>query len=742
MKKQLLFLLSMISGVAMAQIPEISIHDLQFVTQQDLQNCNDTSIYFGDTVTVVGIALHDGNLVELASGSVSQGYRPGLWITDTNNLYPMGDFSTVQVHGVYTDSQGSNQAVTQLDNIIAGTIVKVTGIVSRFDGETQLQPINDGNAVQALNFAAAPTALQINVGDLNDDTRVNQLPTGETLEGAFVEIQNVTVTAVNYFSGNSRVSFDVADANGNVINVSDRFLAQKLPSHSTVNPASPSGSGAFVAPVVGLQYSSLKGIVIHSENGCTGNNGRGYELNPFDPSHYTIGVTPPIVSSVNRNPGVPTSSDVVTISATIQDFDGTVTNQTLHYTTTLGTPFTAVPMTLISGTTDEFEADIPANADGTTVYYYIEAEDNDNNTTLYPITPASSANTNVDLYTVRDNGLTISDVQRVAYPGMGDVSPYAGQEVTVTGIVTSSLRNYDLGEVYIQEEGATEWGGIWVIQSSDLLLAYRDQEVTVTGIVEEDFGMTRIVASSVVYSGNGAVIEPISIDPSDTTLYDDRAVEKYEGMLIKIENPGTGMMEIIDENIGFGEYIIGNEGSNNGTRILAGRKSSSSYSSLWFSLVADTSYTSQDGEMEVDAIETTADMSMESLTGIMYYGFSNYKMMPRNNDDLVGLMENGVAVPVDSAQYDPWDTTNSVIEVEAAQMRFFPNPANTQLVVETSNGSNVELVIFDMKGTEVFHQMINTRQVVATNNWSNGLYMVQTRMNGAVLGTEKLIIQH
>ena len=211
MKKQLLFLLSMISGVAMAQIPEISIHDLQFVTQQDLQNCNDTSIYFGDTVTVVGIALHDGNVVEQASGSVSQGYRPALWITDTNSLYPMGDFSTVQVHGVYQDSQGSNQAVTQLDNIIAGTIVKVTGIVSRFDGETQLQPINDGNAVQALNFATAPAALQINAGDLNDDSRVNQLPTGETYEGAFVEIQNVTVTAVNFFSGNSRISIDVTD---------------------------------------------------------------------------------------------------------------------------------------------------------------------------------------------------------------------------------------------------------------------------------------------------------------------------------------------------------------------------------------------------------------------------------------------------------------------------------------------------------------------------------------------------
>jgi len=116
---------------------------------------------------------------------------------------------------------------------------------------------------------------------LNDNTRTNKYESGEEWEGSYVSFKNVTVVAVSIFSGN-RVSFDVSDQNGNLINVSDRFVVQKLDTRPLVNPSSPQTEGEFSAPIVGTKYESLSGIVLHSANGCSGNpSGRGYELNPF-----------------------------------------------------------------------------------------------------------------------------------------------------------------------------------------------------------------------------------------------------------------------------------------------------------------------------------------------------------------------------------------------------------------------------------------------------------------------------
>ena len=99
-----------------------------------------------------------------------------------------------------------------------------------------------------------------------------------------------------------------------------------------VNPSSPQTDGEFVAPIPGTKYESLRGIILHSENGCSGGTGRGYELNPFDKSHYKVGDTPPSITEVKRTPLVPTSSDNLTISAKIIDFNGSVVSQKLYYT--------------------------------------------------------------------------------------------------------------------------------------------------------------------------------------------------------------------------------------------------------------------------------------------------------------------------------------------------------------------------------------------------------------------------
>ena len=111
----------------------------------------------------------------------------------------------------------------------------------------------------------------LTLADINDADRNNLLQTGEQWEGVYAEFHEVTIASVDFFSGGSRVSFNVEDQFGNIMNVSDRFRVQKLPGEG----------GTFVAPNVGDQVDTLRGVIAHSKNNCPGYTGRGYELYPF-----------------------------------------------------------------------------------------------------------------------------------------------------------------------------------------------------------------------------------------------------------------------------------------------------------------------------------------------------------------------------------------------------------------------------------------------------------------------------
>lgn len=743
MKQTLLLLgFAISSAFGFAQINNVSVYDVQYVSAADLANCNDSSAYMGDTVKVRGIVMHDGNLTEIPSSSTAGGYRAAIHLLDTANSGQGGDFAGIQIHGVFNDGSG-NQPVTALNSLVAGDIVEVTGTVGRYQGETQIYPLNN-QAVNAIGTTTAPEPRVVNVGDLNDGNRVNQLETGEPIEGSLVMINNVTVTAVNFFSGGSRVSIDVTDANGNTINVSDRFLAQKLPGHTTVNPSSPSTVGSFVAPPVGLVYDTLIGIVLHSENGCTGANGRGYELNPFSASHYVVGVTPPAISDATRNPIAPTSTETPEVTCKVVDFDGTITSVELFYTDDIaGGSFSSVNFTLVGGSTDEYTANIPAFADGKMIGYYIKATDNDGNTSQYPATPSGATSPNTKIYTVRDNGLTIVDIQKVLDYN-NDASYYTGDTVTVTGVVSASSKDYDLGYVYIQQPGATEWGGLPLVGNSDLVLLLRTHEVTVTGVIEENYGLTRMQVIDVVKTGNIVPNEMVYFDPSDANLHSSNEIEKYEGMAVGMVNTG-GKLFITNANLGFGDYAIGTSASaSTETRVTTGRQSNNAFSSLWVSLVADGTWYTTDGQMEVDTVITSTDMQMDTLMGVMYYTFGNYKVMPRNNDDIVGLSENGTPIDLDTTNLQ-LPTTVVEINGNTVETLVYPNPAANNVTVSVNGLSgNFMVSILDLSGRLVNQTtMISNGGQIGVDALQNGIYLMKvTDLEGNQLAIEKIVIKH
>ena len=720
MKKQVLVLTLGLFSILFTQAQTIvAVSDIQFVSATDLANCKDLSSYDGQTITTVGVVMHDGGLTEVASGSVNGGYRPGVHILDTAANGAMGSFGGLQIHGVYEDGAGQSQPVSTLNNLVAGMIVKVTGTVDAYQGETQMYP-SDNSSVTVIGTTTAPAADTINMGLLNDNTRTNKLQSGEEWEGSYVSFKNVTVVAVSTFGGN-RVSFDISDENGNTINVSDRFLAQKLANRPLVNPSSPQTKGEFEAPIVGTKYESISGIILHSENGCTGAPGRGYELNPFLASHYKVGDTPPSISEVTRTPLVPASTDAVNIKAKIIDFNGTVADQSIYYTTDVNadnTAFTEVPMTLKSGTTDEFEGTIPANTEGTIVKYYIKATDNDDNHSYEPFT-ASNTTGATAFYTVRDNGLTIVDLQYVL-DATSDASPYRNQEVTVKGYITASAKPYDLEDVYMQDKDATEWGGIRLTGSADLISLYRTQEVEVTGTVEESFGFTQLVVTSVTKTGNTAEITPIEVPVSDSLGRLNRGLEKYESMLVKMVNTG-GKVKISNPRLNpFGEWTVASDtGASfaNSTKVQTGVKNGNNNSSLWVSVVSDSAFETTEGVMEVPLVVATKEMDMDAIIGVLYYGFNQYAVKPRNNDDLVGF-----SVELDTTDYPE---IVSVQDFKALGMRFYPNPVTSVINVEVENNAQGTCTVRSLDGRVVAESVLLENTTVDVSALMSGLYILE-----------------
>lgn len=732
MKKLLLSVIGIFAvGFLSAQVyPYVDINQISFVSQTDLQNCNDSSAYLGDTVVTRGIVVTDGNLSEVASSSIQGGSRPFISLVDTSANGAPGAFKGAVVMGAFNNIPNSN-----IENALAGDIIEITCVVAEFGGLVQLQPISS-NAVSFVGVTNAPSFTTVPVSDLQDNQRINKLATGEQWEGSYVEIQNVTVTSVSIFSSGNRIEFTVEDAAGNRILVADRFLPMKLAGVTPVNPNSPATSGSLVAPSVGTVYNHIRGIIFQDENGPCYPNASGfaggYEINPFDSTHFDKAASPANISNVSRDPLVPNASQAVTVSADIIDNDGVVTSATLFYTADQNAPanlFTSVPMTNSSGSI--YTATIPATPLDSVVRYFIEATDDSSNVTINPNTP-TGANLRTHFYTVRPNGPTIMDIQFV--PELSnDGSTLEGDTITVTGVVTASYQAGDLGFLYMQDPSANEFSGIFVNGGPATVFGLnRGDEITVEGVVEESFGFTQLNAINVTATGaTGVAVTPVVIDPSDATLFTSgsRELERYESMLLSFENPAMGgLVYVTDTTLNFAEYLVGSGfQAQVGARVLAGRQvAGQAQGSLDVSYINDTA--AWGGALNVPAVQVDENYNVTALEGILFYAFGNYKLTPRNNMDFKNLV-----VGIETVYNSEVETT------------IFPNPTNGNVTVQIDENyvfNTMNIQILDVTGRVV----VETISALSTNNMNlsgleKGIYVVRLTNNNELIHSSKLILK-
>ncbi len=734
MKKLLLSIVGIFAAGAMfAQTyPYVDINQISFVSQANLQNCNDSSAYFGDTIRTRGVVIMDGNLSEVASGSITGGSRPFIHLTDTANGGAQFPFSAINLMGV---DAGTSNPNANIINALAGDILDVVCIVSEFAGGIQLQPLSS-TSVSVVGVANAPAPVVVPVGDLQNNQRVNLLTTGEQWEGSYIEIQNVTVTGVSTFSGGNRTEITVEDASGNRILVADRYLGMRMSGVSTVNPNSPVAAGSFVPPAVGTVYNYIRGVIVQDENGpcypgASGFAG-GYEINPLDSNDFDKAASPAIISNVTRSVLIPNATQTVNVTADIIDFDGVVTSATLFYTADQAAPanlFQSVAMTNTSGSI--YTATIPANPLDSVVRYFLVAVDDSANVTSSPSSSITGP-LNTYFYTVRPNGATIMDIQ-FNPSASSDASPLENDTVTVTGIVTASFQVGDLGYLYMQDPTATEHAGIFVNGGPTSVFGLsRGDEITVRGIVEEAFGFTRLNALTVTATGNTGTISAVTVDPSDAVLFGSSAspaLEKYESMLLRYENPMMGgQVNVTDFNLGFGEFEVGS-GANAtvGARILTARQVlGQAQASL------DVSYTSDTAQygagLNVAPVQLTNNFSFDAIEGILYYAFGNYKLTPRNNADFYN-----VTVGIESL-------TSTQVETS-----IYPNPAQNQVNIKIDEAyefTNLNVQVVDLTGRVVLDTQINSAMsLLNVEGLEKGLYLVRIANGSETIHASKLILK-
>ncbi len=182
---------------------------------------------------------------------------------------------------------------------------------------------------------------------------------------------------------------------------------------------------------------------------------------------------------------------------------------------------------------------------------------------------------------------TIYDIQYTTDPS-GD-SPMNGQNVTVSGIVSAT---FFTGYVIAEESGP--WHAIYIYSQKNGPDV--GDEVEVSGRVSEYYGMTEIsniTAYTLLSTGN--TVDPVVLDTQSVSQ------EQYESVLVRV--PDVTVTNLLDHR----EWQI----SDGSAPARCDDKN-------------DYMYFPQTGDY------------LQSVTGVVFYDFSNFKIEPRNTADIVG----------------------------------------------------------------------------------------------------------
>jgi hypothetical protein len=692
-----LALLTTVSAV-IAQ-PTVSIQEIQFKSIQDLQNNDDLSSYDGDTIVVEGIVTFN----PCAYGLSTSGSRVGTWISASgggawNSVHILIDPTAI---GFTPNTVDALDAIVKFkDNFVIGNKIRATVRVSTFNGYTQLLCLPVESEVLSLGetIPGAET-LPIDTFMKSDGQggQIRQLVSGERWEASYVQFDNVQIVDVSLGSGAStgRVFWSVQDAQGNKIKIRD--ISGHFRNDTSDNFCTSAGSytpNTFETPLVNSTIAYVRGII--AEHVPTGSPNE-YYISPLDPSDLGPQISAaPVITNIQRSLPTTTTSQTQTITATITDADGTISSAVLKYAQGLASStFTDIAMTNSGGTT--WTATIPAiSTDSTWVKFFITATDNNNNSTTGP-----NGLNYFNYYLVKNAGITkISDIQ--FNPLNGNDSPFRNAKlngISITGVVMSTTQLTDLGLVYLQD-GEDKWSGI-LLGAPGINTLQRGDKITITAAkVVENFSLTRLdsITYTLVNTSNPLYnpVMDLTFDSVATSQYN--YTEPYESMLLKYNNMIVSNLNPDDPN-NYGEWTITNTAGG-----LNLRCDDFSNDIL------------PHGGFNLDSL--TVGQNLQYIYGVLAYTFGNWKLLPRNKDDIAG--------------YSTVYTSIASNTGNEALLNAYPNPFNQELnvIIEMKQPELATIRLFDINGKQI--NAINKQLGVGKNNMtyptenlSKGIYFIK-----------------
>jgi len=448
------------------------------------------------------------------------------------------------------------------------------------------------------------------------------------------------------------------------------------------------------------------------------------------------GNTSPSITDIMEIPSYPTSSDAVSITATITD-NGTISNAELHWGLNSGSLTNTINMSVSSGDTFITASDIPAQSNGVTVYYEIEATDDE----------AEIKRTSVKNYSVSDNPL-ITLIEE-------DFETCSSDWTTKS---VSGSEDWICGEGLMQVNAYESLGNCddWLISPALDLDSYENEILNFKSWTKyEDIYHPIQVKYSTDYSGTG---DPVSATWNNLTA--TWSAENSEAWTISgnidlsgiigsevyiafhYTSSGTGggscALWQIDDILLTGNNII----TNNESPIISNVLNSPTDPTDAEDVTVSATINDSDGTIESAKIKWgTVSGSLVNVVS-MTISDNNYSgVIPAQTGGttiyyLIEAVDNEPETVISTENSYSVSTTNGIDKTLKENVNIYPNPTKDKINIELNDNVLIKSVqVFNLIGEKIMeYNYVNESQIrINLEQFSKGFYMIQVNSSNSTI---------